>query len=115
MPFSASPTDDATGHRNCGGSTASLAVCPAEEDRPFGLILDGDQRRGMHGLVASRCDDQGDRLAGIVNFVVLQGKVALAVRMKVTPWLRRRIHARHVAMREDRQHAWRLLGGPGID
>ena len=43
-----------------------------------------------------------------MNFVILQGKVALAVRMKVTPWLRRRIHARHVAMREDRQHAWRL-------
>ena len=27
IAFSASPTDDATGHRNCGGSTASFAVC----------------------------------------------------------------------------------------
>src|SRR2546422_7984086 len=27
IAFSASPTDEATGHRNCGGSTASFAVC----------------------------------------------------------------------------------------
>ena len=111
MPFSASPTDEATGHRNCGGSTASLAVSRLKKTAAFSLILDGDQRRGMHGLVASGCDDQGDRLAGIVNFVVLQGKVALAMRMKMAPWLRRRVHARHVAMGEDRQHARRLLGG----
>jgi hypothetical protein len=92
-----------------------LRRLPVKEDRPISPILDGGQRCGVHGLVASRCDDQGDRLAGIMNFIVLQGKIALAVRMKMTPWLWRRVHARHVAMREDRQHARRLLGGPGID
>ena len=46
MPFSASPTDEATGHRNCGGSTASLAVSGLKTTGGLDFVLDCDQRRG---------------------------------------------------------------------
>ncbi len=35
--------------------------------------------------------------------------------MKVAPWLWRRVHARHVAMREHRDDARRFIGGRRID
>src|SRR6185437_2926378 len=59
--------------------------------------------------------NQSYRLAGVVYPVVLERQVPLSVRTKVAPGLGRRVQARHVAMREYRNDAWRLFGGPGVD
>ena len=77
------PTDDATGQRNCGGSTASFAV--PRPKMTAGLTSYSTQPgRGVHRLIARRRDHQSHRLARIVNLVVLEGKIALAVWMR---WL----------------------------
>ena len=87
----------------------------AEHQRPLGLVFDADQRPGMARLVERRRDHQRDRLAGVVDLVVLQRQIALPVRMEVAPGLWRRVHARHVAMGKYRQHAGRIRRGRRVD
>src|SRR5580704_9821467 len=53
-----------------------------------------------------------DRLTCVMDLVILQGEIRLPMRMKMAPGLRRRIQARHIAVREDRQHTrGRFRGG----
>ena len=79
------------------------------------IVLDVDQRPGVGGLGKRIRHDQGNRLAGVVNLIVLERQIALSVRTKVAPGLGRRVHARHVAMSEYRKDARRLFGGSGVD
>ncbi|HWF84505.1 MAG TPA: hypothetical protein VG222_06655 [Vicinamibacterales bacterium] len=69
----------------------------------------------MLGLIPRIGDDNGDGLAGVVNLVVLQRQVRLAVRVELAPRFWRRIHARHVPVRESGNHAGGSFGGSRIE
>ena len=79
------------------------------------LVFDPDQRTGVGCLIERAGDHQRNRLAGVVDLLVLKRQIGLPVRMQVAPGFRRRVHARQVAMREHRQHAGCLLRGAGVD
>ena len=94
------------------GLVGYLAI---EYDRLLSLVFRTDQCPGMHRLIARRCDHQCDRLAGVVDLVVLKREVTLAVWMEVAPGLGCWVHPRHVAMCKHHQYTRCLLGGGDID
>ena len=86
-----------------------------EHHRALRLVLDPNQRGGMGRLVERRGDHQRNRLAGIVDPLILKRQIRLPMRVKVAPGLWRRVHARHASMGEHRQHARHLFGDGSVD
>ena len=79
------------------------------------LVLDRDQRTGVCRLIQRVGDYQCHRLSGIVNLIVLQHQIALAVWMQVNPRLLYGLDARHVAVGEHGHHAGRPFRGRRIN
>ena len=66
------------------------------------LVFDFDERAGIGCPVEAVGGDQCNRLAGVVDAVVLEREVTLSVWTQMALGLGGRIHARRIATREDR-------------